>query len=489
MKFLIALLCTLLLNSLLIAQQTLGLVWSPKIEVANGTLYDNIRPQVTAASGDHALVVWGSTVGGRKGFVSRFDGTVFSTPLQLNPAGQINAYTVEGPNIAAKGNNAYAVYTTSPTTSAKIMLRASTDGGQTWGDPVWVDSLSAGIPNFVNVGVMPDGHPIVMYMRQSDSWANPRYVSRRSTDWGNTYLPEANVSGTAPSGTVCDCCTGQIYPYAGRFVGMFRNEDNNTRDMWCTQSVDGGASFGSPIDLDTTDWQIAACPMSGPQGMLVGDSLYTVFMSEGANGLPRVWLGAANLADGGFGWNRMLLDTFSTISQNYPTIAGNGDTMVLAWMQNDGNHAEIVLRYSFNGPAGLFTRKPVYISEFSAGTQTFPDLVWEAGKAHLVYQDDAINRSIYRCAVVGVLAANSPSLGGEWTLQPNPSSGRVSLGNLPSAGQWEIFHPNGQILAKGNLTGGKRLNLDLPQLANGHYYLRIQCEGGATSTKRLVISR
>lgn len=463
------------LYGIVFGQGNLGLVWGPQITVANGSVYDNIRPQIAILDGNKPLVVWASNIGGNKGFVSTWDGTGFSSPFKLNPTGQINAYTAESPNIAAFGNMAYAVYTKSPSTSSAVFLVRSTDAGQTWEPPIWVDSLSSGIPNFAQVGVNQNGNPLVMYMRQSSTWANPRYVMRQSTDFGLTWLPEVEVSTSAPGGRVCDCCTGQIYSDAGKIVAVFRNNDGNLRDMWATTSSNGGLSFGSPTDLDTTDWVISACPMSGPQAHILGDSIYTAFMSQGANGLPRVFIGASNLQDSSFGWNRMLWDTTSQISQNYPTITGNGDTIIVAWLQSDGNNPEIVLRWSFSGPNGLFSHKPIFVSDWNNGTQTFPDVAWENGNLHIVWQDNATNTVTYRRASVGIeVAVEEPNIS-NFMILPNPSSGQFKILNesIEEITGWQLFDLYGRIVLENEGKVEALPEISAEFLPNGNYYLKI----------------
>ena len=470
------------------AQSNMGLVWGPPITVANGSVYDNVRPQITLADGDIPLVTWASNVAGNKGWVSRKSGSTFDTPYKLNPTGQINAYTVEGPNIAARGDYAYAVYTKAPTNSSAIFLVRSTDAGLTWETPIWVDSLSSGIPNFANIGVLADGNPIVMYMRQTSNWANPRYVVRQSTDFGLTWQPEVPISGAAPGGLVCDCCTGQVYSNGNRIVGVFRNELSHLRDMWATVSTDGGQSFGTPVDLDSTDWVIAACPMSGPQAMFVGDSIYTVFMSQGSNGLSRVWLGASNLADSTFGWNRMLLDSVSVITQNYPTIAGNGDTMMIAWLQGNGSNAEIALRWSFSGVEGLFDNKPIYVSDWASGVQTFPDISWNNGKLHMVWQDNSNNTVVYREATVGVPTQLDLPTPNDWAIAPNPAREYFKLTNLPeNGGKWQLSDLQGRLLMRGDFAGQTDIQIAINRIAQGQYFLTVTDHLARSSTKPILI--
>jgi hypothetical protein len=67
-------------------------------------------------------------------------------------------------------------------------------------------------------------------------------------------------------------------------VMPYRDNDNNIRDTWVGVSNDGGASFTSGMDVDQQDWLIMACPSSGPDAFIIGDNIYSTYMS-GASGI------------------------------------------------------------------------------------------------------------------------------------------------------------------------------------------------------------
>lgn len=472
-------------------QSNLGLVWAPKVVVANGATYDNIRPQIAVVEGELPLVLWCRSVGGRHGYVARWNGTAFDAPFKINPTGGINAYNVEGPNIVARGDTAYIVYVSTPSSSAQVLLRSSFDGGQTWNAPQWVDSLSTDMPTFANVEILPGGHPIVTYIRQTVNYASPRWVVRKSNDAGQTWLPEVPVSGAAPGTDVCDCCTGHTYAHEGKVIEVFRNNDNNLRDFWATISTDGGASFPTAVDLDTTDWTLAACPSSGSSSVFVGDTIYTAFMSQGSNGLARVWLGAAHLGTGQMAYNRMLNGNVpSNTIQNYVSMSGYGDTVVVAWMESSGGNPEILLRYSFTGVADLWTHPVVNVTELATGQQSFPDLLWKNGAVHLVWQDEATNQVVYRRAEVGIPAGLGNAFEGNWTLYPNPAKDRVMLDALPSADcTLSLMDIRGQLLSRMELSHKHRAALDLAGVEAGVYFLQLTSDGVHLGTKKLVVQR
>ncbi len=477
-----------LLPSAFFAQSNPVLVWSAPVSVTTVTSYDNLRPQIALAQGDVPLVIWGRAVGGRHGYIARWNGAAFDTPTKINPTGSINAYTVEGPNVAAAGDTAYLVYVSYPSSSAQLMLRSSFDAGQTWNQPVMVDSLGADLPTFGNVAILPGGHPIVTYIRQTSTFANPRWVVRVSDDAGQTWHPEVTASSGAPGGLVCDCCTGETYVHEGKVVELFRNNNANLRDFWATVSTDGGLSFPTAIDLDSTDWTINACPSSGASALLQGDSIHTAFMSRGSSGYARIYVGGSSLATGQLGYNHQLSGGVPIqTQQNYPVMTGNGDTMMVAWMQTTGGDAEIFFRYSFHGISGLLNATSQNLTE-QMGEQSFPDMIWANGKVHLVWQDEATNQVKYSWAEVGVAADVVGMAAGDWKLSPNPAGEQVELSHLPSLPMSiDLFDLQGQLLFRMPLQFTDHVKLDLAALPAGLYFIQVVADGLHLGTKKLVL--
>ncbi|MEM7039150.1 MAG: T9SS type A sorting domain-containing protein [Bacteroidota bacterium] len=414
----------------LTGQSQTHLTLSPSIPVANPGQYDNLRPQIALSNGN-PLIIWGSTIAGRKGWVARYNGSAFDTPVEIHPSGQINAFGVEGPNIDAKGDTAYLAFTSYFQTGSESFIRASFDGGQTWGDATVVDSLSGDFPSFTNVTVGSGGNPLVYYIRQQSNWANPRYVLRSSTDAGQTFAAEVDMStSVAPGNEVCDCCQGHLYPASGgRLVSVFRNNDSNLRDQWAGVSTDGGLTWVAGIDLDSTDWIAAVCPSSGPESYILGDSIYTIFMSRGGpGGYARVWLGTANLTTQALGYNRMLFENVANNeTQNYPAIAGNGDTIGAVWTNNAGGDVSIWMTHSVTGSGGMFENLRLNLTDGESGTQTTPSLAFHNGTFHISWRDDATGNVMYRTATVQTGVSAPEPTAATFTLAPNPATDAVRL--------------------------------------------------------------
>lgn len=97
---------------------------------------------------------------------------------------------------------------------------------------------------------------------------NNQIYGARSTDGGKTWSKNVMVY-TSPDTTVCECCKPSVAVKRNNVYVMFRNWLNGNRDMYLTQSTDGGNNFGTAQKLGNGSWALNGCPMDG--GSLVVD--------------------------------------------------------------------------------------------------------------------------------------------------------------------------------------------------------------------------
>ncbi len=91
----------------------------------------------------------------------------------------------------------------------------------------------------------------------------------RSTDGGVTW-EKNNLVYQSPDSTVCECCKPSVAMHGSHVYVMFRNWLNGNRDLYLTQSSDGGISFGKAQKLGKGNWKLDGCPMDGG-GLAIND--------------------------------------------------------------------------------------------------------------------------------------------------------------------------------------------------------------------------
>lgn len=408
----------------LLAQQ--GIIWEPAIVVANGDTFGNVRPRLSVV--DDLPVVMLGKGGDGEIFVAKGNGAGFNTPVGVVPNGmQTYMANWTGPDIASKGNNVVVVFKAQPMDIGNIYTVRSTDGGVTFGDTVRVDNYDQGETWMPALDMDESGNPHVTYMIFDPMGGNERIVIASSTNGGNSYLPQQVVTANTP-GVACDCCPPELLVKGQYQLSLFRNNETNVRDTWGSLSTDGGVSFNSTENLDNLNWVINSCPSTGPHGVIIGDSAYVVGTSR-AEGKYRVYLSSIGL-NGGLNLEHVQImnEPTSTVgdTQNFPRISGSGDTLVVVWEEKESGNSDILYSVTTDGNAQTLATYKAKVNSDQDGFQGKPDVIYENGFVHVIYQDLAAGDVIYRRGVIADVTGIAELNGAIVEIYPNPTS-RIAI--------------------------------------------------------------
>ena len=329
------------------------ITWDEEYELTTSLIGQN-RPRVTIDGNGNPLVIWGFWA---DLMFSRWDGSAFTEPIKLNPTGvEIAAADFMGPEIASHGDTVYIVYKQKPEDlpTSHIWCMRSLDGGITFEEPVAVENVGNDKSRFPVVATDDDGHPIIAFMRFNSQFLDARWVVTRSFDHGLTFQPDVLASGwSGPDSEVCDCCTGSIQASGDIVTVTYRDNNDNLRDSWAGISYDGGLTFTSGVNVDQNGWEIAACPASGPDGVIVGDSLYTIFMNAEV-GIATVYHNATFIPGATNPPSIPVPFHGPNSLQNIPRIASHGDAVALIWRQSANlGRTDLMLLFAENITNGL----------------------------------------------------------------------------------------------------------------------------------------
>lgn len=328
------------------------ITWEPSKEIAS-TSFGNNRPRIVTNRAGEPIVIWGKS---SDIYLSRLEGETFTSPLKLNPNGvTIASANWMGPDIASHGDTVYVVFKQTPEDEATshIWCIRSEDGGKTFGSAVQVENTGTDKSRFPAVTTDDDGHPIIAFMRFNASFREARWVVTRSFDFGETFTPDVLASGwSGPESEVCDCCPGTIQCSGNNVAVIYRDNNNNLRDSWAGISTDGGITFTGGVNIDQNGWMIEACPATGPDGVIIGNTLYSTFMN-GQSGQALVYYNQTSIPD--------LYNPPSTavpgngvgLQQNFSRMASSGEAVALVWRHSVNFSTGLALMFTEDIHAGF----------------------------------------------------------------------------------------------------------------------------------------
>ena len=102
------------------------------------------------------------------------------------------------------------------------------------------------------------------------------------------------------------------------------------RDMVLATSTDGGKTFSSPVKLADDNWQLHACPDSGPSVVNAGGRLYAAWFSEGNN---KSGIRVAVSKGGGRSFSRPEIVSEHIVDANHPQLSVSEDGRVVLAFQ------------------------------------------------------------------------------------------------------------------------------------------------------------
>ena len=481
---------TLIIFSIyLFANSQSVVTWSTPVTVAT-TSYGNLHPRVQTDASGSPLILWGQS--NYVEYFSRLTGGNFTTPVRLNPMA-IPVFTASwaGPDMAAKGDTIYTVFKHTPEDTNHIYVVRSFDGGMTFSIPVRVDYIADSISRFPAIAIDDNGQPVVAFMKFDAGFMNARYVVCRSNNYGSSFTADVLASGMS-GGKVCDCCPAEVVSSGNTVAMVYRANQSDIRDTWAGISTNSGTSFTSGVEMDSTNWYITSCPASGPDGVIIGDSIYTVFMS-GASGQNRAYFNKASISSLQVGrYSRLTGNLSGLTDQNYPRIASWDTSAAAVWKQTINGNDMISLLFTKNIHRGFGSR----YDTIAIGGVVNADVAISRGKVHVVWEDDNAGTVMYMEGAFTVdtssitTGINYPAIANaKMTVFPNPAGKSVHV-ELPASWNNEIVEVKvtdvlGKEIINFRNEYNSGLDISLDNLNTGIYFVRVSHNAEQLTTRLL----
>jgi hypothetical protein len=454
-----------------------SITWSAGTNISSSGFGYN-HPRMVVDGSGNPLVIWGNTSNASVYF-SRWTGSSFTTPLKINPSWMtVATASWMGPDIASKGDTVYVIMKRTPEgpDTNYVYIVRSFDGGQTFSAPVRVDNIADSISRFPTLTVKDDGNPIVAFMKFNATFGDARWVVATSSDFGATFSTDVKASGQA-GGTVCDCCPGSIVNSGNIVAVLYRTNISDMRDSWVGLSNDNGNSFPTGFNIDRNNWYITACPSTGPDGFIYGDTLYSVFSSS-ASGSAKNYFSKSTLSDAThIATNLLSTATPGTATQNYPRIDRSGSAAAIVWRQYDSGTELLPILFTNNVHNGF---SPVY-DTVDVSNVSNADVALSNGNVYVVWQDNGsstvkFRKGSYTPASTQVKDNNITHV----SVFPNPAVNNINISIATGSDfETEIFNSLGQSVIK---TENKK-TIDVSSLSTGIYLVKI------TTNSEIFISK
>ena len=460
------------------------ITWSAPVVVYSGS-GSNLHPRVSVVRNGDPVVLWGKT--DTRAYFSRWNGTGFPAPTTVSGMLTVFAQTWAGPDMATFGDTIYATMKVTPegvNTNYSYLVH-SYNGGMTFSAPVRVDNIDTSLSRFPVVTTTYNGNPLVSFMKFNAAFGDAHYNVVRSSDFGMTFSSDVLASGMGTN--VCDCCPASVISSPSKTIMLFRNVVGGIRDMYAGISSDGGATFPTTMQVDNTNWMLSSCPSSGPDGVLIGDSLYTVFMSA-ATGSTLVYMSRSSITTMGSATSPITGSLSGVSNQNFPRIAASGNAVAEVWRQTVGSSSQGCLKFTDNISSGF----PATFDTVATGSITNIDVAVAPGVVHVVWEDDNTGTVMYR---KGTYPTSSTSIdasslaSAEINVYPNPANEEltVKVGNYSKPYTVTLVSTAGQVVR--SLSGtSAALIIKTQDLAKGNYILDITNEKGDKQSKKIEIT-
>ncbi len=437
--------------------------------------FGNRCPRLALDASGNPMVLMGKS--GEGLFLATSDNGVFNTPLLIPTLDNVFMADAEGPSIAVHGSTLAIAYQVSGEWATGGQYMSTQDGGQTWSEsfPISPDATE---DHFMPMLAFDDsGNPFVAVKFGDD----PMVVEgvMRSTNGGQTFQPAQPASANVGSGLACECCPSKTIFGHGRYYSVYRQNDENLRDMRLVSSEDG-VTWDHQLDLDPTDWMISACPETGASLAWLPDGrLASTFRSSG-NGASEVYVNVSDVA------NPMSSDVGATVPVTNFTEAGNQDQphiacgpthTVAVWQENSGGWEIHAASCANDALPGGLSNAGEPISTSLSGSNLHPEVAIHGSKVHVIWKNSGTGQVMYlRGTLDGAGLVESAPKSGATLNRLGPGWLRIE-GAKPES-NYSVLSPTGALLHKGICDGQGEANLPSEFVKNQLILVQVQGNSG-----------
>jgi len=221
-----------------------------------------------------------------------------------------------------------------------VVFASGTGMGKPFNAPVRVTDKpvsDTSFNGFSSMAVAPSGEIYIVWLDGRDQ-AQPKgtfslYLAK-SSDKGVTFSKNIRVA----SG-VCPCCRPAILisSRGELYIAWRKVFDGDIRDMVIARSEDSGLSFHEPTRISNDNWELHACPDSGPSLAEYRGRLYAAWYSEGNS---KAGVRIASSENHGADFSPAGIASSNVLDANHPVLTTDGESLTLVFQGRDSHANE-----------------------------------------------------------------------------------------------------------------------------------------------------
>lgn len=454
------------------------------VEVAPAPSTSGQRPRIHLLHDSIPLVAFGKTGSDPALFVSRWNGNGFNAPLRItSPLTMPLVSMVDGPEIKSFGDTVFLIYA-DHTTAGGVILFRSYNGGISFPDSTNVYNNINDHCEFGDLTLLSGSEVVVSFLRADLAFTTIEMLSARSVDGGASFSTPVNASSVNP-GLPCECCPSSILHRGNDVFLAYRNDISDTREFYLSVSHNGGLTYTTGIKIDSSNYNSLSCPTNGVKLFLNGDTLYASYGQKpfGATYM-NVYGSSINVNDYLVGPLFTAEPVLPNANQFRPVMTGNNDTLFMLWQDSRAGNLDVYVSYKIgNTPFS----NAIKVSHVNPMAQTDVDAVYKNGILHITWLDQSSQKVFYgRGSFSEFTNLNEVSKSNHIELFPNPAQDVLYIRTENKIKSVEIYDAMGRVLPMKNESYSEEINIPLNGFSSGMYWISIVLESGERFQKTFV---
>lgn len=337
------------------------------------TSYNNARC-ISASNGFVHTVWYASTTGNFNIYYERLtEAGLISIPIRISNSDSVTRF----PSIASVGMYVHIIWMDSKNGSNnnEIYYRRSTDSGNTFLPETRLTN-NAGESDYGSIAV--EGNNVyVVWMDTRDN--NQEIYFKRSTDNGGSWGSDVRLTNNS---------SNSLYPTIAVFnsnihVAWSENRDLNF-EIYYKRSTDGGANWGNDTRL-TYDVVNSSIP-----SIAVNESKLHVVWTDERDLVAQIYYKKST--DNGFSWSQDIRLVNTIYEASEPNICVSGENIHVVWedtRDHNGNPTfDIFYKHSTNGGVNWSNDEKITNTN---GSSRFPFITYSNFSIHSIWHNDKTN--------------------------------------------------------------------------------------------------